>query len=304
MENVPNVDITSSFLNLRYYNGKDLYSDGVIEDTLLDICSNKRFEEALKEHCEWPILYHLSPERENLLEWYDFEKDSRVLEIGAGCGALTGLLCRKTGYVTAVELSEKRSRINAMRNRACGNLEIIVGNYQDIIWHSKFDYVTLVGVLEYAGSYISGVDPFERLLKSARDLLNDGGHLIIAIENKYGLKYFNGASESHSGRIFDGIEDYPRKTPAQTFSKPELEDMIRRSGFLKQDFYYPIPDYKLPNTIYSDEYLPQVGNLRIAEETYDNDRFLLFNEDMAFDGICRSGMFPYFSNSFLVIVER
>ena len=72
-------------LDLTYYSGQDLYSDGDIEDELLQIVKNNdNYEEILKNDDRWPILYHLSDVRKNLLGWYDFGKSSHVLEIGAG----------------------------------------------------------------------------------------------------------------------------------------------------------------------------------------------------------------------------
>lgn len=98
-------------LNLNYYNGEDLYSDGEVEDELLQITENhKSFHHILKTNTSWPILYHLSPLRANLLEWYPFEETATLLEIGAGCGALTGLFSNKVSKVTAVELSKKERK--------------------------------------------------------------------------------------------------------------------------------------------------------------------------------------------------
>ena len=140
-----------NILNLKYYKGEDLYSDGDVEDELLSIVSeNEDFTEILKNDDRWPILYHLSPIRENLLEWYDYKKDASILEIGAGCGAVTGAFCKKMKRVVGIELSKKRSLINANRNGKYGNLEILVGNFEDIVIDEKFDYVSLIGVLEYS----------------------------------------------------------------------------------------------------------------------------------------------------------
>lgn len=68
-------------------------------------------------------------------------------------------------------------------------------------------------------------------------------------------------------------------------------------------FFYPYPDYKLPTTIYSDEWLPKAGELKNNNLNYDNDRMKLFDEDRAFEQIVEEGMFPFFSNSFLVECE-
>ena len=38
-----------------------------------------------------------------------------------------------------------------------------------------------------------GVNPFENFLKKIKSLLKPDGKLIVAIENKYGLKYWCGA---------------------------------------------------------------------------------------------------------------
>lgn len=211
-------------LNLEFYSGKDLYCDGDIEDELLEmVTANEDYLEILKKDNRWAVLYHLSNIRENLFEWYDFKESDSILEVGSGCGALTGMLCRKAGQVTCIELSKKRSMINAARNKVYDNLEIIVGNFQDIEIEKKFDYVTLIGVLEYASSYMGKSDPFSAMLMKIKSFLKPGGKVIIAIENKFGLKYFAGATEDHTGNWFEGIEAYRDEHGVKTFSKPEIE---------------------------------------------------------------------------------
>ena len=78
------------------------------------------------------MVYHFSGLRENILSWYPLKKADSVLEIGAGCGAITGMLCRKAGHVTSVELSKRRADINYARNRDKENLTIMVGNLNDM----------------------------------------------------------------------------------------------------------------------------------------------------------------------------
>ena len=38
--------------------------------------------------------------RENILSWLPFTGKENVLEIGSGCGAITGALCKKAEKVT------------------------------------------------------------------------------------------------------------------------------------------------------------------------------------------------------------
>ena len=291
-------------MNYTYYPGEDYYSDGDVEDQLLEICKSGKIREALKESSSWPILYHLSPTRENLLEWYDFGKGASLLEIGSGCGALTGLFVDRADRVVCIELSRRRSTINAYKNGNRGSAEIYVGNFQDVQLSERFDYVTLIGVLEYSKLYVNGSRPFDRMLARVKEYLKPGGRLMIAIENKMGLKYFSGAAEDHTGRPFDGLNGYVRGESAETFSRQGLQRLLSRNGFTNTEFYYPMPDYKLPFVIYSDDFLPEKGDLRGMKSVYSGINYNLFDEERLFDDICEDGQFPYFANSFLVVAKN
>ena len=297
-------------LNLSFYSGKDEYSDGTVEDEILDIVKDSEddnYEKIIYEKSSWPILYHLSKEREYLLEWFPFGEQARILEIGAGCGAITGCLCRKALEVKAIELSKKRSMINAYKNRNASNLEIFVGNFKDVYptLEQKFDYVTLIGVLEYASLYIGGEHPYKEMLQCVNECLTENGKIIVAIENRFGLKYFAGCREDHLGIPFIGIEGYHnRTTGVQTFNKSEIEKLLKSAGFENYKMYYPYPDYKFPTNIYSDDFLPKKGDLMDNVRNFDASRLVLFDETVAYDEIIEAGNFPEYANSFLIVIDR
>jgi SAM-dependent methyltransferase len=292
----------SAKLNLEFYSGEDYYSDGDIEDELLEIVENNHnFDEVLANDNRWPILYHLSPIRQNIINWYPFKKNASCLEIGGGCGAITGALCQNLEEVKVVELSKRRSSINLERHKNFDNLEIIVGNLNDIKFDQKFDYITLNGVLEYAGSFTKTDEPYKDFLKQIKTYLKPDGKLIIAIENRYGLKYFAGAKEDHTGKEFDGITGYLGNDKVRTFGKIELKNLLSESGYPTQEFYYPHPDYKMPIEIYSDYLLPNKDTLLSASPNFDNERYLIFDEVEAFKGIIENNQYEFFANSFLVI---
>lgn len=294
-------------LDYTNYSGTDHYSDGEVEDELLKIVSELtpgEYEQVIGESRNWPILYHLSPLRQNILEWIPMEKDSKVLEVGSGCGALTGILAEKAGSVTCVELSRKRSMINANRNRECDNVTICVGNFKDVEprLEKDYDYICLTGVFEYGQSYIGGDTPFEDFLKILMPHMKKGGRIIIAIENKYGLKYFAGCKEDHLGTYFSGIENYADGGGVRTFSRQGLERIFQNCGVSEYHFYYPYPDYKFMISLYSDHYLPRKGELCDNLRNFDNDRLVLFDEKNAFDGLVSDGLFPVFSNSYVAVI--
>ena len=295
-------------LDLTDYPGEDLYSDGQIEDILLDIAQNhepSEFNEVIAQKKDWAVLYHFSHIRTNIISWYPFKGTEKVLEIGSGCGAITGALAEAAGSVTCVELSRKRSLINANRHKDKDNIEIRLGNFQDVEKRLDDDYdiITLIGVLEYACNYISSEEPYVDFLAQILRHLKPGGRLIIAIENRLGMKYFAGATEDHSGRYFEGIEGYYAESRARTFARPELEKVLAKAGITKSEWYYPFPDYKLPMTIYSDGYLPKNGELKSFISNYDRQRMLLFDEGRAMESMCDGDLFPIFSNSYLVVAE-
>ena len=294
-------------LDYSKYPGEDLYCDGAVEDELLGIArdlSSVEYGRVIEERKSWPILYHLSPLRENIIDWLPMDKSAKVLEVGSGCGAITGALSRKAGSVTCVELSKKRSLINAYRHSQCDNVTIHVGNFKDVEADlpSDFDYICLIGVFEYGQSYIGGEKPFEDFLRILMPHLAPGGRIVIAIENKYGLKYFAGCKEDHLGTWFSGIENYADGGVVRTFSREGLEKIFKNCGAANVRFYYPYPDYKFMNTLYSDARLPGKGELSDNLRNFDRDRMLLFDEKSAFDGILEDGLFPVFSNSYLAVI--
>ncbi len=296
-------------LDYGHYPGKDLYSDGSIEDELLAIvksASRVEFPKIIEEKGSWPILYHLSPLRANIVDFLPIGKNHKVLEIGSGCGAITDKLSEKAGEVTCVELSARRSHINAYRNQDRDNITIHVGNFSDIEPELPFDYdyVCLIGVFEYANSYMQTGTPYEDFLKIMHKHVKKDGCLVIAIENKFGLKYFAGCKEDHVGTYFSGLEGYPEGGSARTFTRCGLERIMKNCDISAYSFYYPYPDYKFPTVIYSDKRLPEVGELTNNMRNFDRDRMLLFNEKYVFDGIVTDKLFDIFSNSYMVLIGK
>ena len=296
-------------LDTTWYRGEDLYSDGDVEDELLEIVKNSSpadYNRIIGERNSWPVLYHLSHLRGNILRQYPMSGTENVLEVGAGCGAVTGTVAEKAGSVTCIDLSKRRCLINAWRNKDRENLHIYVGNFEDIESHlpDTYDIVTLIGVFEYAAYYLHSGHPYDDFLERVLAHVRPGGHLLIAIENRLGLKYFAGCREDHLGRLYTGIEGYAPEDRVRTFSRREWQELLAAHGLERYTFYYPWPDYKLPTSIFSDSFLPAAGELTDTRRNFDQDRLETFREDLVWDSILREGLFSSFSNSFLIDVEK
>jgi len=295
-------------LDYSKYPGEDYYCDGNAEDEILDIVRNndrEKFPEIISSRKDWATLYHLSPARGNIVRWIPMNGTEKVLEIGAGPGAITETLSSMAGEVECVDLSAKRSEINATRNKDRDNITIHVGNFVDVepTLADDFDYIFLIGVFEYAGSYMDSAAPFHDELLRILPHLKKGGRIVIAIENRLGLKYFAGAREDHTGRYFDGIESYENSgMSVRTFSRAGLERIFVDCGITDYSFYYPYPDYKFTSEVYSDGRLPKASELTDNIRNFDRDRLLLFDEKAAYSGIVGDGLFPQFSNSYEVVI--
>lgn len=290
-----------AIFNLNYYTEEDYYSDGDIENELLELVKSGESLSDLKQ-ASYPIVYHLSPVRENILNWYPFDSEGTILEIGSGCGAITGMLCSKVKQVVSVELSKRRASINYERNLDKENLTIYVGNLNDMEFGQTFDYIILNGVFEYAISFTDTENPYADFLTNIKKHLSEQGKLIIAIENKYGLKYFAGAPEDHTNEYFLGLNDYEGNRSVRTFGKQELTELLNMVGFSYLKFYYPYPDYKFPNEIFTDDTLQTNGYGR-DYYNLNGDRYLLYNEQGVAKGLAKEGVASTFANSFLVIAS-
>jgi GT2 family glycosyltransferase/tetratricopeptide (TPR) repeat protein/SAM-dependent methyltransferase len=288
------------------------YSDGKeTENRILTILRNTgdltsestELERYIKD---WPTEYHLSAKRGNLLRWLKLPSGSRVLELGCGCGALTRVLGESGTEVTAVEGSTQRAAIAAERCRDLPNVRVVADNIATLCVEGQYDIVTLIGVLEYSPLFMPGEDPIGACLRKARSFLKEGGTLLIAIENQLGLKYFAGSSEDHLGQPFYGVGDLYGPGTAVTFGRNELRRRLAEAGFKEAEFFYPFPDYKLPQVIVSDRARSfpdfRVADLltRISTRDYTRDWRPMFPENLAAQALERNGLLLDMANSFLI----
>ncbi len=151
-----------------------------------------------------------------------------------------------------MEGSLTRARIAAERCRDLSNVRVVAEDLLRFETSERFDYVLLVGVLEYAALFARGETPFASYLRVVSRFLKPEGKLVVAIENQLGLKYFNGCSEDHVAQPFFGVQDLDGCGTVRTFGRRELTSLLSSAGFASTCFYYPFPDYKLPSVVLSE----------------------------------------------------
>ncbi len=291
------------------------YSDGdEVEERIRCIISASQDTTVLSDELQskitdWASLYHLSRARANLLRPFQSQLSCgmEVLEVGAGCGAITRFLGECGANVLALEGSKRRATIARSRTRDLRNVQVLAEQFDQFSCSDKFDVVTLIGVLEYASRFTHEPDAALSMLKRAKSLLKADGSLILAIENQLGLKYFAGAPEDHLGIRMYGVEGRYGAHEPKTFGRRELLDLLSAAGFEEVSCLAPFPDYKLPKSILTERAL--------NDETFDAaalissaflcdpqlSRPLAFAPELVAPVVIRNRLMLDLANSFLVV---
>ncbi len=292
------------------------YSDGVAIEAHIDnlvLSATDRSSAAAiaqDEYHEWPVRYHLCPERSNLFRHLNLD-GLDILEMGAGMGGVSRHLAERAKSFFAVEGTEERFQVLKHRLADLSNWDGVVSNLEDFSTDRKFDVVCIIGVLEYSELYITtpdGSSPHKWLLNHATSFLKPGGVLILAIENQYGLKYWAGAPEDHTERMFDGICGYNPDKTARTFSRIGLGKMFNEVGLDAVEEFYPWPDYKIPEAVVSKRIVDSDPALAadIAADSVSRDpkpSLQLFPTPLAIRQAINSGMIADISNSLLFVAS-
>ncbi|AXQ20981.1 class I SAM-dependent methyltransferase [Acinetobacter wuhouensis] len=295
------------------------YSDGEDEENYIyEIVKSTNDLSTLSDELEfkikdWSSLYHFSSQRTNLLEPFRSEWEGKVvLEIGCGCGAFTRYLAENAKHVIALEGSFRRAKIARERCRGLENVTVVCCNAQEFPLINNIDTVLLIGVLEYAKKYLGENGEIE-LLNLCKNQLGDTGKLILAIENKLGLKYLVGAKEDHIGISMYGLNRQYKKADITTYGRVELLKKLKKTGFNFISEYYPFPDYKFPTTIISKNALDKNKENTVFEDMIvqalhkdpqlAGTHYSCSIEQMA-KNLCENDLIGDNSNSFLMVASK
>lgn len=288
------------------------YSDGhELETKLLGdlrgISDLSTLSVELIEKCtDWFHSYHLSPARSNLLRPFRERLGGTVLELGAGCGAITRYLGECAASVVAVEGTWQRSLICSERTRDQPNVQVVHSEITKFDIPLQFDAVVIVGVLEYSALFVESPSPHLKFLQMAKKHLKPNGTLFLAIENKLGLKYFAGSPEDHAGIPMYGVEDKYEQNGVRTFSKQEITRLFQSAGFCGLRFHYPLPDYQLTRAVVSQEGIDSCNfdSAWLAAQLVNSDPQIPLNTNFELRGtwktVGEAGLEDELANSFLI----
>ncbi len=260
----------------------------------------EEYDTVLDKDGSWSVQYHLSPMRDSLFSWYPFEADAEVLEAGGAFGELTHILCEKCAYVTSVEREPVRAQAIKSRCRMYENLKICQCDIRDVQPVRKYDYVTAVGLLESQRIESKDLGDYAEFLVHLCSFLKPSGRLLLACENRMGIRYLCGERDGKTGIPYDGVRRYPQERGILGFTRMELEAVLEKAGITRRRFYYPLPDYRMVQAVYAEHSLPEDSVRDRVIPYYKDRRSVVASELDLMDFCIQSKCLHVFANSFLV----
>lgn len=213
----------------------------------------------------------------NILNWYPFNKTQKVLEVRNKSEELTKFLIDKCSSIQKISKIEELENIDA-----------------------KFDIIILIGINENEKINL------KNLVRRLEAFLEMDGRILLAVDNKFGLRFWAGNPENILEKKFTSLLGYNNEyEKIETYTKRYIETQLKEIGY-KTRFYYPLPDYRRPNVIFSDDALPEYNSIDKYNPYYTGKSDILFNEIDVFREILKTDkdMFTFFANSFLVEVIK
>ena len=171
-------------INLDFYKEKQEELLPIDEKIIKIIEENEKeeYEKIIKKDLKLEIILALSEIRENILNWYPIKENATILEIEPNYGEITGLLCKKALKVVGIESNLEKAKAIEKRYKNQENLEIIVGNIENVNVEEKFDYITLIGTIENLNKIFKGT--VEEYIEILKKYLKEDGKIILAVDNK------------------------------------------------------------------------------------------------------------------------
>ncbi len=292
-------------LNLDFYKEDIIFNELKENNNIIDLinkCEEDDYDKVIEDNLNLENFLIFSDIRKNIISWYPFQNRENILEIGANFGEITGKLCDEFDRVVSVEFSKYKGDAISARHKNKNNLEVIIGNLKDIKFNEKFDYITLVGCFEYAPLIFEGSNSYEQLLNYVSNLLKKDGKLLIAVDNKFGMRNWSVFNKDDYCLKTESVNSSKPLNKPQLFSKSTLEEMFKNSNFKNYKFYYTLPDYRFPNVFFTDNFLPKENNLHRNLSVFYDSEVINFHENAGFSEIIKENpkLFPFFANSYFV----
>lgn len=212
-----------------------------------------------------------------IILWYDMKEGSRALYDGKKEDPVFDALCERS---LKVDLLEKQ----------CA----------EGFGTGTYDYVISIASIE------KDPDPIE-LLERYRSFLKKDGRLLLALNNRMGLRYFCGDRDPYTERSFDGIEDYQRAYRqkedlfrGRCYDEAQIREMIAAAGFCNSCFFTVLSDLDESVMLFREDYLPKEDLATRVSSRYNSPDTVFLAEENLYSAIIKNGLFHKLANAYFV----
>ena len=218
----------------------------------------------------------LSEFKKNIISWYPIKANQTILEIG-NSEEIVEEINKKTIGVTTTKIED-----------------ILNGKNET----QRFDFVVLIGILEK----LNTEKEFFKILEFSKNVLKESGKILFAMQNKFGMKYWTGEKINENSKEYASLIDFKENILGLT----KIKEILNTFNF-KYKFYYPLPDYKLTNVIFTDKFMPDNESIDARDLTFTTkENVLNFSERDAYKQLLAQDkkIFPFFANSFFIEISK
>ncbi len=227
----------------------------------------------------------------SLLKWYTFKETDSVIYIG-----------EKTDSIYELFLDLKRNHRIKNVNLVCETDIYKIDKKNNI--NPEYDIAVWIRRIEECAYP-------EQVLNALYKITKPNATLLLAFNNRFGIRYFCGDRDPYTNRVFDSIENYRKVVMNQAdllsgrmYDKARISELLTQSGFINQVSYSVFPGLDDPRLIFSDTYTPNEElNVRcIPIYNYPDTVFL--EEEYLYSGLIKNDLFHKMANAYLIICRK
>ena len=133
------------------------------------------------------------------------------------------------------------------------------------------------------------------------------GHLLLAMNNRMGLRYFCGDKDPYTGQVFDGPEGYRMAYGQKAdifqggmYGGGEVRRWLRDAGFAGVQFYAVLSDLSHPAFLFREDFLPNEDLTGRVFPFYNQPESVYLEEENLYPSLIVNGLFHQLANAYLV----
>ncbi len=129
---------------------------------------------------------------------------------------------------------------------------------------------------------------------------------MLATNNKFSMRNWSVKNIDDRNLEYDAVCSFKKNNESQLFTKSNLEEILEKVGFKSKKYYYPLPDYKFTNVIFTQDFMPNGNNLNRNMTFFKDSDIINFHENNAYEEVLKEdkSLFDFFANSYFIEIGQ